>query len=58
MAEQSIEFGQELRRLREAAGVSQAELAVAVQCSRSWISKLRPGSVASVRLPPAGATTR
>ncbi|MBE1537076.1 ATP-binding protein [Actinomadura algeriensis] len=44
MAETNIEFGAELRRRREAAGLSQLVLARRVPCDKSWISRLEKGT--------------
>ncbi|WP_190862143.1 XRE family transcriptional regulator [Actinomadura sp. RB99] len=43
MAENNVEFGAELRRRRETAGLSQVVLARHVHCGKSWISRLEKG---------------
>ena len=44
------QFGEQIKTWREAAGLSQAELAAGVRCHPSHISRLERGFVAGVEL--------
>ncbi|MFI0418817.1 helix-turn-helix domain-containing protein [Spongiactinospora sp. 9N601] len=46
MAKPSLVFGSELRRRREAAGISQGKYGQIIGCSKSWVSKVEAGKVA------------